>query len=337
MKYDTIIYIGRFSPFHNAHRKTIERALTLAHQVVVVIGSANQPRTVKNPWTYEERRDMILMSMGLMDHQLECRPVEDNLYNDQAWAVEVQRAVAPFTTRGLRVAIIGHEKDNTSFYLNMFPQWEFVEQDLIEPLNATDVRDLYFRDGVNLNYLKGVVPNYVLQNLEAFKNTDHFAQLVREREFIEGYKKQFAQLPYAPTFVTADAVVIQSGNVLMIRRRAEPGRGLMALPGGFLNAETDRSMEDCMLRELREETGIKVPVPVLRGNIKGVKVFDAIGRSLRGRTITHAYKILLPDGELPRVKGSDDAEKAFWIPIGQVKRSDCFEDHYDIIKHFMGI
>ena len=91
-----------------------------------------------------------------------------------------------------------------------------------------------------------------------------------------------------------------------------------------------------MIRELREETGIKVPAPVLRGSIQGNRVFDAIDRSARGRTITHAFKIVLPDGELPKVKGSDDAEKARWVPIAEVDSAECFEDHYDIVTWAVG-
>lgn len=91
-----------------------------------------------------------------------------------------------------------------------------------------------------------------------------------------------------------------------------------------------------MLRELKEETGIKVPVPVLKGSIESKEVFDAIDRSARGRTITHAFKIVLNEKSLPKVKGSDDAEKASWIPINELKGSMCFEDHIQIIKHFLG-
>jgi len=131
-------------------------------------------------------------------------------------------------------------------------------------------------------------------------------------------------------------VVIQSGHVLMIKRRSEPGKGLWALPGGFVNANTDKSVEDAAIRELREETGIKVPAPVLRGSIVRSRVFDAVDRSARGRTITHAFHIQLPDGELPKVKGSDDAEKARWVPIAEVRSDQCFEDHYEILQHFVG-
>jgi bifunctional NMN adenylyltransferase/nudix hydrolase len=180
------------------------------------------------------------------------------------------------------------------------------------------------------------VPESTFNFLVEFKSTPEYEQIIREREFVETYKKQYASLPYPPIFSTADAVVVQSGHILMVKRRAEPGKGLWALPGGYVNANTDKSVEAAMLRELREETQIKVPVPVLKGSIVRSKVFDAIGRSPRGRIITHAFHIQLPDGELPKVKGSDDAEKAKWVPIAEVRSEECFEDHYEILQHFLG-
>jgi bifunctional NMN adenylyltransferase/nudix hydrolase len=59
-------------------------------------------------------------------------------------------------------------------------------------------------------------------------------------------------------------------------------------------------------------------------------------RSTRGRTITHAFHILLKDGPLPKVKGGDDAVKAKWVPVGELDSRMCYEDHYEIIKHFIG-
>jgi bifunctional NMN adenylyltransferase/nudix hydrolase len=218
----------------------------------------------------------------------------------------------------------------------MFPQWGFENVDEIEPLSAVNIRDLYFKRNANMAFIKGVVPQTTYDFLANFSTRPEFEQIIREREFVEGYKKQYASLPYPPIFSTADAVVIQSGHVLMIRRRAEPGRGLWALPGGYVNANTDKSVEDAAIRELREETQIKVPAPVLRGNIKDSRVFDAIDRSPRGRIITHAFKIVLPDGELPRVKGSDDAEKARWVPIAEVRSEECFEDHYEMVQWAIG-
>lgn len=338
-QYDAIVFIGRFQPFHNAHLEIFKQAATLAKKVIVIVGSAIQPRTYKNPFIYEDRYEMISNTLESLGYEEEVdftiRGNRDSLYNDTAWAVRVQQIVDAETAS--KVAIIGHKKDESSYYLEMFPQWELVEVPLVEELSATHIRDLYFREDSNLNFIQGVVPERILEHLEEFKKTEEFAQIVRERQFEEMYKQQFASYPYPPTFVTVDAVVIQSGHILMITRRAEPGRGLLALPGGFLDANSDASLEDAMIRELREETGLKVPSPVLRGNIKNTHVFDAIQRSSRGRTITHAFNICLPDGELPKVRGGSDATSATWIPLSQVDSAQTFEDHYEIISYFTGV
>lgn len=343
-KYETIVYIGRFEPVHTAHVEIIKKAVELADQVLLIIGSINQPRTYKNPWNYSERKSMLQGVIANFDENIKKNTTfefagnPDTIYNDQAWATRIQEIVRQYNQQN--VAIIGHNKDETTFYLNMFPQWEKVEVgELVEPLNATDIRQIYFSRSYNPKYLTGVLPASVFSYLESFR-TDHileYEQIIREREHIENYKKQYASFPYPPIFVTTDAVVIESGHVLMIKRRAEPGKGLWALPGGFVNAETDSSVENAMLRELKEETKIKVPESVLRGSIRTSKVFDAKNRSARGRTITHAFYIQLHEGKLPKVKGSDDAVSAKWIPLSELRSEECFEDHYEIITTLTGI
>jgi bifunctional NMN adenylyltransferase/nudix hydrolase len=319
----------------------IKRATALTDNLVIITGSAAQPRTYKNPFTSQERARMIKTATAGLDMNITVVPNIDTIYNDQAWAVRVQKIVSDtiYDNKGpgqYKIGIIGHKKDDSSFYLDMFPQWGYEDVELIEFLSAVNIRDLYFKRDVNMKFIQGVVPESTFDFLMQFKETAEYEQIIREREFVEKYKQQYASLPYPPIFSTADAVVIQSGHVLMIKRRAEPGRGLWALPGGYVNANTDKSVEAAMLRELREETQIKVPAPVLKGSIVRSKVFDAIDRSPRGRIITHAFHIQLPDGELPRVKGSDDAEKARWVPIAEVRSEDCFEDHYEILQHFVG-
>lgn len=338
-KYNTVVLIGRFQPLHNAHVELLKQAGKLANNVVIIVGSAFKPRTFKNPFTSNEREEMIRTAVSRycdpnVKYHIEHN--KDTIYNNAAWAARVQTLVNKHSQPGDDIAIMGHDKDETSFYLHMFPQWKQELVGLIEPLHATDVRDLYFQADMNMRYLTGVLPNCTVEFLRKFAETEEYQQLVRERAFIDAYRQQYNAFPYPPIFVTADAVVIQSGHVLMVKRKSEPGKGLWALPGGFVNAYTDASVEDAALRELHEETGIKVPEKVLRGNIKDSHIFDAVNRSARGRTITHAYKIVLPDGPLPKVRGSDDAICACWVPIGSLDSSKMFEDHDEIISWAVG-
>ncbi|SMQ96748.1 bifunctional nicotinamide mononucleotide adenylyltransferase/ADP-ribose pyrophosphatase [Xanthomonas fragariae] len=73
-----------------------------------------------------------------------------------------------------------------------------------------------------------------------------------------------------------------------------------------------KALDGC-LRELREETRLKVAVPVLKGASGGRHVFDHPERSLWGRTITPAFHVECPAGELPALRGGDNGHKVHWI------------------------
>ena len=99
----------------------------------------------------------------------------------------------------------------------------------------------------------------------------------------------------------------------------------------------NETIEDSAFRELKEETRILVPKDTLKRYSIDQRAFDHPQRSLRGRTVTHAYCIKLPDGgELPGVKGSDDAEHALWVPLADlyVRETEFYEDHLHIIEWF---
>lgn len=344
-KYDLLVFIGRFQPVHIGHTQVIESACKMANHVLVLVGSSNQPRTIKNPWTYQERSDMIADSTSYLQLRhnsvIHTRPIYDQSYNDQKWVTSVQATVDDYISdnlvypkeKGHKIGLIGHQKDSSSYYLKMFPQWETVEHEMNEDVSATDLRTLMFEDK-SIRFLEGVLPPAVCATVYSFKSTPEYALLKREYNVITQYKKAWEAAPYPPTFVTVDAIVVQSGHVLLIERDAAPGEGLHAAPGGFLNQ--DEWIEDGMIRELREETKLKVPAPVLRGSIKHRGVFDRPDRSLRGRTITHAFLIELPPGPLPEVKGADDARKAFWLPISELDESKMFEDHFHMIQDMLG-
>lgn len=342
--YNLVVFIGRFQPPTNAHIEIIEHALQYGERVLILSGSSSQPRTIKNPWNVQERASMIGPNFPDDFARITVHGLTDRLYNDQLWVRDVQEIVAKFAGPEDKVAIIGHNKDDSTYYLQMFPQWTALEMENIDDLNATDVRNIYFnplytlhKEGTTFDLnVKGKLPTGTAEFLTEFKHRDEYATLVEEFEYIQRYKELWSQSPYPVTFTTTDAVVVQSGHVLMVRRKTAPGKNLLALPGGFVSQE--ELLVDSMIRELREETKLKVPVPILKGSIKHQHTFDHPGRSLRGRTITYAYHIELPNGPLSKVKGGSDAADAQWIPIAQLLSmgNEIFEDHLHIIQHFVG-
>lgn len=346
-KYDFGVVIGRFQPFHLAHQDLIKHSLSLAEKVIVILGSARSAPDVKNPFTPQMREEIIRACFPDDGDRLIFRAVRDYPYNDHVWTADIQNLVNQIVDEdekeNEKVAVVGFFKDRTSYYLNLFPQWNFEEfycsDKKFLSINATKIREQFFAGGDDW---KKQVPETAAAFLEVFKTTDYFPHLKGEFEYINKYREdtQFKGVPYAPVFVTTDAIVVQSGHVLVVRRKVHPGKGLLALPGGFLQPEL--TLEDNAIKELKEETQIKVPAAVLRGSIKNQKAFDYPERSQRGRTVTFAYYIelepSLKDG-LPRVKGGDDAAKAFWLPLSAIgeKEDEFFEDHIHIIKYFLGM
>jgi bifunctional NMN adenylyltransferase/nudix hydrolase len=328
-QFDAMVFIGRFQPLHNAHVFTINRALELAEKVIVVIGSCDRPRNLKNPFTKEERKYFI-KSLFPGDNVI-VDGTYDSMYNNDAWALRVQNVVHQYTSPTDKIGIIGHKKDaTTEDYLKMFPQWgDPIEVPFNQDISATQIRDLYF-NGADLHFFEGVMHPQIIRFLSAFREENvGYGYLIQEKEFIEKYKRQFSGYPYLPYFITTDVVCTQSAHVLMVERGAMPGKGQLALPGGFLGQQ--EFLIDSALRELKEETKIDVPLKVLRGSIQGSHVFDHPNRSFRGRTVTHTFAINLPPGPLPSVKGGDDARSAQWIPYSELDPTMIYEDHWEQI------
>lgn len=324
-KYCTVIMRGQ--PYHHGHYELTKNALSQAETVLILLGSYKKAPDMQNPWSAEEREQMI--RLALTEEELKCVKfiyVRDSWYNNNVWLTEVQALVADATDGcdDAQICNLGAVND--------FPQWKFIFQPNIDHMpHATTIRDLYFTH--DSAYKKHIHPK-VVEWLENFKKTDKFKYLKSGFDYISNYRSSWNGAPFAPTFVTVDAIVIKSGHVLVVRRKGALGKGQLALPGGFLNQ--DETIENGMLRELREETVIKEDKEILRSAIKGSRVFDFPKRSLRGRVITHAFLIDLGSGTLPRVKGSDDAEKAMWLSLNEFasREEEFFEDHYHVISHF---
>lgn len=105
--------------------------------------------------------------------------------------------------------------------------------------------------------------------------------------------------------------VVRNGRVLMLLRNKEPNLGLWIAPGGKL--EFDESPEECALRELREETGLRGRDPELRG------VITEVSPRKDYQWLIFIYVVRQAKGELTDCEATDCREgRLAWVPIPDV-------------------
>ena len=132
--------------------------------------------------------------------------------------------------------------------------------------------------------------------------------------------------PWPRPKVTADAVVFSLGNdgldVLLIERKHPPFEGAWALPGGHV--DEGESLEDCVRRELAEETG------VANIELAQFRSFGDPGRDPRGWYITVAFAALVDRSRVNPVAGSD-ASSTGWHPVFELP--ELAFDHRMVIAY----
>ncbi|WEM33182.1 nicotinamide-nucleotide adenylyltransferase [Escherichia phage EJP2] len=349
------VYIGRFQPAHKGHEAVLENAIKKADRVVILVGSAEQARSPKNPFTFEERQKVLdgITTRLAQDEwakgrrvMIDILPVHDFVYNNQKWLMEVQEQVRS-CTKSENITLTGCRKhgDDSTFYLEFFPQWnqDFITETTQEDvgINATQLRNQFF--STKQVPEQNVLTPETVEFLEKFsvEKKDVLDYLVKEHAFTTKYKADMKkQLPFDTIpFLTGDSLIVCAGHVLVGIRRSEPGKGQYCLPGGFFDAWKDKDQVDTALRELKEETKIDVPMNKLRGSIERVEEFGDFDRDPRWRVITKCIYIKLDGTKLPKVKGSDDLKGCFWMPMTEIakNRANFFVDHVSIIDTFLGI
>ena len=182
--------------------------------------------------------------------------------------------------------------------------------------------------------VSAAVPSEVFAAMQAFRSVPDYARLAEEAAYIADYRRSWEAAPWPPTFVTADIFITCAEHLLLVRRGGQPGKGMWALPGGFVDQQ--EWVIDAAMRELREETGLDLDDATIRDCLRHQTVFDDPWRSARGRTVTHGFRFDLP-GDIPEVAGGDDAQEARWWPIdglGQL-HGQFLEDHGQMIDYFL--
>lgn len=147
---------------------------------------------------------------------------------------------------------------------------------------------------------------------------------MNEEEFLSSYDKGAFDAP----LLTVDAVLFtyHEGQlkVLLVKRSAHPEMGKWALPGGFVSESEDSSLEDAVVRKLKEKTGVIPPY------LEQLYTFGGRGRDKRGWSVTVCYSALIAHQVCEsHIESVADAR---WTPFDRVGKLELAFDHEEIIR-----
>jgi 8-oxo-dGTP diphosphatase len=123
----------------------------------------------------------------------------------------------------------------------------------------------------------------------------------------------------APSLTTDAVLFVSPSEILLIRRGRPPFKGMWALPGGFV--DYGETVENAILRELREETGVHGNIVALLG------VYSDPARDPRGHTVSVVFVVT---GRRDEVRAGDDAAETRVVPFPPTHQPLAF-DHSRII------
>lgn len=124
--------------------------------------------------------------------------------------------------------------------------------------------------------------------------------------------------------LTVDGIVLIKGKMVLIKRKNPPYKGMWALPGGFVDYK--EKTEDAVVREMLEETSLKVKVLGLLG------VYSAPDRDPRGHTVSAVYVLEKVSG---RPKAADDAAELKLFDLENLP--EMAFDHKEIVMDFIAM
>ncbi|MDN0020893.1 NUDIX domain-containing protein [Providencia stuartii] len=142
---------------------------------------------------------------------------------------------------------------------------------------------------------------------------------MNEQEYLSKYDRN----AYLSPLVTVDAVLFtyheETLKVLLVERANHPDKGMWGLPGGFIDEEQDSTLEQAILRKLKEKTGIIPPY---------IEQLCTVGnhfRDKRGWSVTVCYTALIAYQACQHY--IDSVGSAKWVAISDIENMSLAFDH----------
>lgn len=327
-KYKLAVFIGRITPCHNGHVENIIEGSKIADKVLILLGSPNVPLSPTNPFSVDARRriiDAALKDVGI-DYIVDS--ILDTVTMDE-WLAFVKEAIMKYEQSD-SVVFVGCDRDSSTYYITALKSLHDVHT--IDPIRVTELSATSVRAALHKGDTAFVKDNVPAGAFDVIMSEYQQVEKLVSQDITACASYRAKRSKYPVIDVAADALVICDGHVALIVRGSYPGKGLLALPGGFL--EPSEEWEDGAKREMYEETGYSISAPCITS-----KVFSSPNRSSRSRIITQVFMYEIPldeKGQKPSIVGLDDASNAVWFPIESLvnpcSKTMFFEDHFTMIN-----
>ena len=248
----TILYIGRFQPFHIGHMSVIKEIIKESDKIIIGIGSSQYCHTKDNPFSYKERKEIIEAELKENIQNYEIISIPD-FHDDDQWINYIIKKY------NFDVIYSGNSWVKRLFKENGFKVKEVIFE---HDIDGTLLRNLIAKD----NDYKIFIPRKSLEKLIKLKGINRI-------KYTQNNIK-----------ISADIIIKlydkeKFKGIVLIERKNKP-QGF-ALPGGFV--DYNESIEETAIREAKEETGLDIKL------IRQFHTYSKPGRDPRGQTITTVF------------------------------------------------
>jgi 8-oxo-dGTP diphosphatase len=126
--------------------------------------------------------------------------------------------------------------------------------------------------------------------------------------------------------LTVDLIIQKGSQVLSVKRKNEPFKGYLSLPGGFVD-EGER-VEDAAKREAKEETSLDIQINAILG------VYSDPKRDPRRHTVSVVFVGVVPEDHMTEALAKDDAEEIEWLDLDRIENKRFGFDHKRILLDY---